>query len=313
MPGKRTHSLDQLPPLKAVEAFVVIADAGSFTQAATRLRVSPSALSRRIKTLEEHLGERLFDRGKARARLTAAGEAYRDAAERALEILATGKTEAVQAETETVSVTSAQFFINSFLAFNLADFEQKHPDITLTIDTSPHLADLHAEDFDVAIRYGVGDWPGHAVETIFITAGGPACAPVLANGRALPKRLEALSNHTLLHFSQEPLAWARFFEAAGVKGVKGANNRYFDDADLLYASATQGLGFALIDLEVSRPLLDAGQLIQPIDIEVATGDGFHFVFPPGREAKPAVRRFCDWVMSLDTIGRLRGRQVRFGY
>lgn len=200
--------------------------------------------------------------------------------------------------------------MNTFIADHLSAFETQYPDIELTFDTSPRLADLRQEEFDVAIRFGMGDWPGLSVEPVFISAGGPACGPELANGRELPKRIEALRNHTLLHFRQEPRAWARFFASAGVKDMKGASDRYFDDADLLYAAACQGLGVALIDPVMVKPLLDAGKLVQPIKIEIVTGDGFHFVFAPGAETKPAVRRFCDWVLSLDAIRALRKRQER---
>lgn len=303
--------LDSLPPLKAVEAFVAVAKTGSFSEAATALGLSASTLSRRLKTLESHLGEKLLERGRGRADLTAAGKAYLDAAEKALAALATGKNEAHHAERVSVAVTAPQFFLKSFIAEHLSDFESQYPDIELTFDTSPRLADLRQDEFDLAIRYGMGDWPGLHVEPVFISAGGPACGPQLANGRELPRRIEALCNHTLLHFRQEPRAWARFFDSAGFKGMKGASDRYFDDADLLYAAACQGLGVALIDPYLVKPLLDEGRLVQLMTIEIVTGDGFHFVFAPGAEAKPAVRRFCDWVLSLEPISLLRERQQHF--
>lgn len=305
--------LDGVPPLKAVEAFVAVSETGSFTDAAFRLGVSTSGLSRRIKTLEDYLGEKLFVRGKTRATLTPAGQAYLDAARKALMVLVSGRTDALHAERTGVAITGPQFFINLFIAPNLAEFEDQHSDIALTIDTNPRLYDLREEDFDLAIRYGVGDWAGFEIEPIFIAAGGPVCGPVLANGLALPKRIEAFSQHTLLHFRQEPRGWARFFEAAGFKGVKGAADRYFDDADLLYAAACQGLGLALADTHLAAPLLESGDLVQPIPMEIATGDGFHFVFAPGARQRPAVRRFCDWILDIDGIQTLRTRQEQFGY
>ena len=312
MPANASGPLDNLPPLKAVEAFVAVAKAGSFTDAAVALGVSASALSRRLKTLESHLGEKLLERGRGRVALTAAGKAYLDAAEKAIAALAAGRNDAHHAERASVAVTAPQFFVKTFIAEHLSSFENQHPDIELTFDTSPRLADLREEGFDLAVRFGTGGWPGLHVEPVFISAGGPACGPRLANGRAPPRRIEALCNHTLLHFRQEPLAWSRFFASAGCRHVKGEADRYFDDADLLYAAACQGLGVALVDPCLVRPLLDEGRLVRPIDIEVVTGDGFHFVFAPGAEAKPAVRRFCDWVLSLEFIRMLRKRQERFG-
>ena len=70
---------------------------------------------------------------------------------------------------------------------------------------------------------------------------------------------------------------------------------------------------ALIDPELMQPMLQEGLLLQPIKIEVATGDGFHFVFAPGREQRQPVRQFCDWVLSLPKIDHLRQRQKQFGF
>lgn len=109
MPAKFSGPLEGLPPLKAVEAFVAVAKAGSSAEAANTLGLSASTLSRRLKTLEDHLGEKLLERGRGRVNLTAAGKAYLDAAEKALSALATGKTDAHHAEQISVAVTAPQF------------------------------------------------------------------------------------------------------------------------------------------------------------------------------------------------------------
>ncbi len=299
--------MDSLPPLRAVEAFITIARTGSFSEAAKQLDVSPSALSRRVKTLEEHLGERVFERHHGGTRLTAAGEAYREAAEKALAVLALGKAEASQAESEKVSITVPQYFANAFLAPALAEFEECHPDIHLKIDTSPRVADLGDESFDLAVRFGNGDWPPLESEPIFLSMGGPACGQRLKGGLPMPRRIEALSRHTLLHFRQNSGIWARYFEAAGHKGMKGAGNRYFDDGDLLYAAACQGLGFALADPLLVGGLAERGELVFPLGCDVMTGDGFFFVFAPGRSQRPPVRRFCQWLLDLPAVRQLRQR------
>ncbi len=299
--------MESLPPLRAVEAFITIARVGSFGEAARQLGISPSALSRRIKTLEEHLGERVFERHQAGTHLTAAGQAYREAAEQALSVLALGKTEASQAESEKVSITVPQFFANAFLAPSFGEFEECNPDIYLKIDTSPRVADLGDEDFDLAVRFGNGDWPPLECEPIFLSIGGPACGRRLKGGMAMPRRIEALSRHTLLHFRQNSGIWARYFEAAGHKGMKGAANRYFDDGDLLYAAACQGLGFALADPLLVGDLATRGELVFPLGCDVMTGDGFFFVFAPGRAQRPPVRRFCQWLLDLPAVRQLRER------
>jgi LysR family glycine cleavage system transcriptional activator len=302
---------NRLPPLTGLEAFISAARLGTFTRAGEALGLSPSALSRRIQALEEHVGEQLFVRGKLEARLTAAGSAYLHAAERALDILQKGEGAARQAEGSRVAITGSRFFMEVFIAPALAQFETANPDLELIIDTNPNVTDLRDEDFDVAIRYGLGVWPGTEVETIAILSGGPCCSPTLARALPEPPKVEDLSRHTLLHFSQEPGGWDRYFAAAGAPGVRGRENRFFDDGTMAYLAATQGLGFALATKELLPPNLK-NELVFPFP-DVATGDGFHFVFLPDRRHRPAVRRFCDWVLSLDLIRRLREKQTGFGY
>jgi len=314
MPTKRSTDPNQstrLPPLTGLEAFLFAARLGTFTRAGEALGLSPSALSRRIQALEKHVGEQLFVRGKVEARLTTAGSAYLSAAERALEVLRKGETDAHQAERSRVAITGSRYFMELFIAPRLAEFEAANPDLELHIDTNPIVTDLREEEFDVAIRYGMGVWPGTESEPVVILAGGPCSSAPLVRTLPAPPRIEDLSRHVLMHPSQEPGVWDRYFAAAGLAGLRGKENRFFDDGALMYAAAAQGLGFVLAARELLPPALGDGVLVFPFP-DVATGDGFHFVFPPDRRNRPAVRRFCDWVLSIDLIRRLRAKQSTFG-
>lgn len=315
MPKKRASELqpaNRLPPLTGLEAFLFAARLGTFTRAGEALGLSPSALSRRIQVLEKHVGETLFVRGKMEARLTSAGKAYLSAAERALDVLVKGANEAQQAERSRVAITGSRYFMELFIAPHMAEFEASNPDIELLIDTNPVVTDLRDEDFDVAIRYGIGVWPGTEVESIAIMAGGPCASPSLALTLSVPPKIEDLQRHTLLHPSQEPSAWDRYFEAAGFPGLRGRENRFFDDGALMYAAAAQGLGFVLASRDLLPPSMRNGQFVFPFK-DVTTGDGFHFVFPPDRKDRPAVRRFCEWVLSIDLVRQLRTKARQFGY
>lgn len=309
MPKKKidTQGPSRLPPLTGLEAFLHAAQLGTFTRAGEALGLSPSALSRRIQALEKHVGEQLFVRGKLEARLTQAGRAYLSAAERALEVLQKGESEARDAEGSRVAVTGSRFFMEMIIAPNMADFAAKNPDLELLLDTNPIVIDLREEEFDVAIRYGMGMWPGTESETIVTMWGGPCCTPTLAAKLAKPPKIEELSRHVLLHVAQEPAAWDRYFAAAGVPGLRGRENKFFDDGSLMFAAAQQGLGFTLACREMLPPALRGGHLVFPFP-DVVTGDGFHFVFPPARKDRPAVRRFCDWLLSVDLVRELRAKQ-----
>jgi LysR family transcriptional regulator, glycine cleavage system transcriptional activator len=314
MPSKRSTDpslSNRLPPLTGLEAFLFAARLGTFTRAGEALGLSPSALSRRIQVLEKHVGEQLFVRGKLEARLTSAGAAYLSAAERALDVLRKGASDAHQAEQTRVAITGSRFFMEIFIAPHLAEFEVANPDLELVIDTNPIVTDLREQEFDVAIRYGMGVWPGTVVEPLVILSGSPCCSPTLAVTLPVPPKIEDLSRQILLHPSQEPASWERYFKAAGRPGLMGRENRFFDDGSLMYAAAAQGLGFVLAARDLLPPALSNGQLVFPFP-DVATGDGFHFVFPPDRRDRPAVRRFCEWILSLELVRKLRAKQETYG-
>jgi LysR family glycine cleavage system transcriptional activator len=311
MPKKKLDiaSSTRLPPLTGLEAFLNAAELGTFTRAGEALGLSPSALSRRIQALEKHVGEQLFVRGKLEARLTAAGRAYLSAAERALDVLRKGESEAQQAERSRVAITGSRYFMEMIIAPNMADFAAKNPGFELVFDTNPIVVDLREEEFDVAIRYGMGVWPGTEVETIVTMWGGPCATATLASQLGKPAKVEDLSRQTLLHVAQEPAAWDRYFAAAGAPGLRGRENKFFDDGALMFAAANQGIGFALACRDMLPETLKR-HFVFPFD-DVKTGDGFHFVFPVGRKNRPAVRRFCDWLLSLDLVRNLQDKSARF--
>lgn len=301
--------LEDLPPLKAIEAFILVAGNGSLTQAAYQLRTSPSTLSRRIKQLEDYLQERLFIRGGANLKLTAVGTAYLEHAKEAVSILAEARQNAADMAPRIVSLTAPHIFVKKFIAPHLVDFQRRYSDIVLNIQTIPQPNGLEDSKIDLAIRFGI-DWPGLTKETLFLLCGSPGCAPILAYGEEIPRRVEALCKHRLLHFRQEPEGWDRFFKAVGAKGVKGESYQFFDDADLLYAAACQGLGIVLLDSMFHKDMLETGHLIRPFVVDAVSGDGFHIIFAPDAKDKPKVRQVCDWLHSLPEIQSFRERQER---
>ncbi|NOT40934.1 MAG: LysR family transcriptional regulator [Alphaproteobacteria bacterium] len=299
----------KLPPLTGLEAFLHAARAGTFTRAGEALGLSPSALSRRIQALEKHVGEQLFVRGKNEARLTPAGHAYLAAAERALETLRRGAGDAHQAERGRVAITGSHFFMELFVAPHLGDFARKYLDLELVIDTSPSFVDLRTTEFDVAIRYGAGGWAGGDSEAIVTVWGSPCCSPALAEKLSRPPRVDDLANHTLLHANPDDGPWRRYFEKAGSPNLAGREIKMFDDGRMMYAAVAQGLGFALACPDMLPPGT-RDLFVFPFP-HVATGDGFYFVFPTGRDVRPATRRFCNWLLTTPLVCDLRANGARY--
>lgn len=142
---------------ETLRAFVQVVESGSLTKAADTLQVATSAISRRIKELEERLGTQLLQRTTRQMRLTATGETFH---RRALEILqALEEAEAEvgdqsRALSGPLRIAAPLSFGQSHLAPILIDFATRHPGLQLDVDFSDRMIDLVAEGHDLAVRIG---------------------------------------------------------------------------------------------------------------------------------------------------------------
>ncbi len=152
---------DSIPPLLGVHAFEASARHLSFAAAAGELHLSPSAISQRVRTLERHLGVRLFVRRPRSLRLTDAGEAYLPAVRDTLEDLAAA-TSGIFGKTDrtTLVVRVQASYAVTWLAPRLPSFCREHPHVDVRLLTAIWADTLTPADTDVEIRQGNGSWPG---------------------------------------------------------------------------------------------------------------------------------------------------------
>ena len=103
-------------------------------------------------------------------------------------------------------------------------YQERHPEIDVRISANDDVVDLIKGDFDVAIRYGTGRYPGLAVELLARNEVFPACSPLLLEAGPPLRTPEDLSHHALIHdqaVDRDPLAptWAMWLKAAGVTSI----------------------------------------------------------------------------------------------
>src|ERR1700739_3607926 len=214
-----------LPPLSALRAFEAAARQMSFSKAGDELHVTPAAISHQIHALGQDLGVKLLHRLNRSIELTPSAR-----------VLLPGLTEAfagIQSsvgrlrahnDTGTLTVTASPSFAAKWLVLRLHRFQEQCPQIDVRIFANDHGVDLGKGDFDIAIRYGTGNYPGLAVELLLKNEVFPACSPqLLAAGPPL-RTPQDLSAHALIHdqaIERDPLVptWPMWLKAAGVKDV----------------------------------------------------------------------------------------------
>jgi LysR family transcriptional regulator, glycine cleavage system transcriptional activator len=294
----------RLPSLNALKAFEAAARHESFSDAATELFVTHAAISRHIRELEESLGTELFVRTGRGVDLTAAGLRFRDRLTPLFDQLAESVREAAAvgaARTLRVSVEPA--FASRWLVARLASFNDLHPDIELTIDSTNDLVDFYADDVDIGIRYGEGRWEDTEALKLSDVVIFPVCAPKLlpANARLTPEQLE---DETLLHENRKQW-WADWLQAAGVKAEMDWRGTVFQN-HLAIEAAEAGAGFALGDQILCTDAITEGWLARPFTIDMKDHGGYWMVRRKGSKELAVVKAFREWL-----LGELAETNKRF--
>ena len=292
-----------LPPLSALRAFEAAARHMSFSKAADELHVTPAAVSHQIHALEQDLGVTLFHRMNRAIELTASGR-----------VLVPGLTEAFASiqssvrrlrahnDTGTLTVTASPSFAAKWLVLRLHRFQEQHPEIDVRISATDAVVDLTKGDFDIAIRYGAGRYPGLEVELLLKNEVFPACSPqLLAKGPPL-RAPQDLPAHALIHdqaIERDPLVptWSMWLKAAGVDKIPPATGLSFNNMHLALDAAVAGHGVVLAQSTIAAADLAAGRLVRLFSLALPDQFAYYIATAPRALERPKVRAFRNWLRS----------------
>jgi len=301
----------RLPPLSALRAFEAAARHGSFKRAASELAVTPTAISHQIRSLEQHTGLQLFSRQVRQVRLTDEGaqlypvlqEGF-DAFEAVIERL----TRVNSRHRVTISATHA--FTAKWLVPRLASFHGLHPNIDLQLHASDEAVDMANHEFDIALRYGRGPFPGLTAEVMFTDDYAPVVNPITS-----VTSVAALQSIPLIHFDWKRVdpnnpTWEKWFAEAGLAWNPSIGQlRYSDEVHAIQA-AVAGKGIALLSLALVAEELAAGHLIQPFGPAIA-GHSYHLVMRSDQSLSAGARAVANWLRSAAGMGSASERSPRF--
>jgi DNA-binding transcriptional LysR family regulator len=285
-----------------LQAFLAVAREQSFTKAAARLGITPSALSHTIRTLEERLGVRLLARTTRNVAPTEAGDRLmRSIAplfdQIAAEVEALGELREKPAGT--IRITCTDDAIELYLRPVLGAFLKSYPDITLELFVDYGFTNIVEERFDAGIRLGEAiskdmiavrispDWR-------LAVVGSPAyferCPP--------PATPYDLTNHACVNIRHRPsgaiYAWE--FEKDGKAfTVKGEGQLVFNSIVHVLNGALDGIGLAYVPEALAAPYLADGRLKEVLADWCPYFQGFHLYYPHRRQASPAFSAFVDAV------------------
>ncbi|OLP53085.1 LysR family transcriptional regulator [Rhizobium rhizosphaerae] len=290
----KTLNLVHLNGLRAVEA---AARLGSLQAAAAELGVTIGAVSQQILKTERQLGRPLFARQPRGLDVLPEAEAViADLAEGFVR-LERAVVRARRRDETVLTVSVAPVFAARWLVPRLDRFEARHPGLRLRLDATARLVDLEAEEVDLAIRVGRGDWPGTAAELLLAQRVFPVASPALAERLQRPE--DVLSLPAVID-GRSMFSWELWLEAAGLPGRSMAVRHVFNEASLCLDAAIAGQGLFLAWQTIACDALRDGRLIEPFDLRVPTGLGHYILTPTGRRATPARTALRAWL--FDEIG-----------
>lgn len=292
-----------IPSPKALLAFEAAARHLSFTHAAEELHVTQVAVSYQVRKVEDALGVELFERQHRGIVLTPAGEWFYRAVSHGMGHIAEAAYQIRRYHGDsgiTVAANNAVSFY--WLRPRVTAFQRQHPDIELRVLAGDRDdIDLVGHGVDVAIRHGMGDWPGYQAAHLFEEVAFPVCAPEYARRHGPFNDPRDLLDATLLQLdplSPDWVTWHKWFLARGVDvpedEVPVAIN--FNSYPILLEAAIEAQGVALGGGFIIDPLLDDGKLTRLDDTDHRTGCSYYLVTPEDVVQGADVRAFCAWLL-----------------
>ncbi len=288
--------------LTEMEAFATVIDQGGFTDAARKLGISKSAVSKHIASLEARLGARLLNRTTRRVTPTEIGLLFYDRARQVL-------SEAGEAERLVAALQAAPSgnlrvavdadFGRAMLCPLIDAFLAAYPKLAVTLVLTEHEVDLVAEGFDVAVRVGeLGDSNLRARKITTATQRLVASAGYLQRyGR--PLDLDALSEHRLLFASAQASGrvWKLRAPSGETRLIRGTAPLVVNDAKALLDAAKKGLGIAYLPSFVVHTALKEGLVEEVLPQLPREVFAVQAVYPTGRFTLPKVRAFVDFLLA----------------
>lgn len=287
----------KLPPLNALRAFEAVARLGSIRGASRELRISPSAISTHIKNLEYDIGLPLVQRKANALVLTKDGARYATNIRSGLQEISRATEEITDSpKNNSLRITCVPSLATTWMPEVFAKFRETHLSVSVECDFSPLLRQLYEDGFDLAVRYGRGDYPDDHSEPLFTDRIAPVCSPETQPCVVTPADLAKLdriecaegvksSKSQWQYWCSRALADTEMSEFPG-QSVTLVNSSTFAVEALLNSRT-----IAILDYSSVRNELAEGKLVCPLGGWVEAQNSYFVAYPKGRPLSNAAKQF----------------------
>jgi DNA-binding transcriptional LysR family regulator len=286
--------------LNALEAFVEVVDAQSFSKAAKRLSMPVSTVSAKIARLEDRLGVSLFVRTTRHVSVTDAGRLYYDHCTRALAELNAAEQKLAQDQPDLTGVlrlTAPPDIAQSVLTPILRGFVAEHPGIRVEMTVTNARMDLVADNIDLAVRIGKMKDSSLISRKFLESRMELWAAPSYLERVGVPSGTEDLAGLDFITLSiAEPTLTLR--DTSGVTHhVRNSGRIGSDDMLSNRALIEAGAGIGILPSFLGEDSARARRLVRVLPHLSGATTTAYFVFPSQRFVPPGVRALIDWALS----------------
>lgn len=301
----------ELPSLTTLAVFEASARHLSFKMAASELNVTPGAISRQVKAIEEEMGVPLFVRNVAKGvELTPAGEelygALASAFSKVSEV-AHGIKHGGQAQNVTIACDDD--FATLWLIPRIPDFWRRYPDIAVDHLITNNTKDYRRAEVELRIRYGFGAWLDESAELLFDDTIYPVCSPEFAAIHANVTAAD-LTDLPRLHtnwIDPDGAGWEEVLPRAGIPNTLGSYGRRFSKYSVVLQAAMADQGVALGWDRLVHDMISEGKLVRLTDLTVPAPGAYYLTTNNNRELSEAACILRSWLREMAERERARTR------
>lgn len=282
--------------IDGIRAFVAVAEAGSISEAARKMRLSKSVLSERLAELERSLGTKLLQRTTRKLTLTEDGSAFHERAARIVREIEDAAADLAQRRgmlAGPLRISAPVTFGRMHLGPALYPFLNKNPQISLTLDLDDRRVDAAADGYDAVLRHGAIDETRLVVWRLAPSRRLLVASPSYLLRRKQPRTISDLEQHDGLFYSNRGIADWRFKNDGKAVIIRAKARLCVNNGDLLRDAAIAGLGIALLPTFLAGTAIKSRKL-RAIEIDVQAEEEFIYIaHPEGRRPSAKLRALAE--------------------
>jgi len=282
--------------LRGLRTFCVAARYESFRTASEELFITSSAVSHQIKSLEEELGQPLFERGSRELKLTDVGRSlYEDVSLLINELDAIAASYRSGVASSSVRISVQPFFGSEFFVPRLSEFTAEHPEIDIQVGTSDESTEKHPSDADLSIRLFRSQPSSMPSNLLFPLRMVPAGSPDFKKNMVVKKK-KVVSDFPIIVHETHPKAWAQWADAAGIELPENSKVIRLDSTIAVLRAAQRGIGAALVPVPMGNLWLKEGSVVRLFNKEFVADVSYYLVCKEDRAADKSVLLLRDWIL-----------------